>query len=105
MRLEFIKQHNLNKLMNELLVINELSPVNNIAVFTLQGDGENIILNVPDGLSNEVINNLNNIIQIHDSTPIPKIPELSEINLLKQKLELLENGIAELSIYIANMTL
>jgi len=105
MKLEFVKQHNLNKLMNELLAIIELSPINDTAVFTLQGDGENIVLNIPDDLSINVLNNINSIIQIHDSTPIPETPEPSEIDILKQKIELLENGIAELSIYIANMSL
>lgn len=92
MKLIYHKQHLLDKLMNELLTIPALRPIigndgQKYAVFTLQGDGENIYLTVPDDAP---IAEIEAVIQAHDPTPLPQSPTQ------EQRISALEEAILTL---------
>ena len=78
-RLEFKKEHHAGKLMEELLEIIELQPVEKDgekqAVFSFKHDGDNIYLRVPDNAPEDEIKD---IIEKHDSTPPPLQPDPDE---------------------------
>lgn len=77
--LTYQKQHHLSKLMDELLTIPQLQPIETDegkkAVFTLKGNGENIYLRVPD---NAPVIEIEAIIQAHDPTSPPPPPDSDE---------------------------